>query len=109
MKQALTDEHKKRFAEIKLSLTALGSGEGAFTRTELLFFEVLNIAHQYGDEASGNFLLTKLKDLQGNEYKATSRHFAKPAQREKVISQFMFALKSVLTKAGKNAYVQAVA
>lgn len=105
MNKALSAEHKKRFAEIKVSLTLLGAGEGAFTRTELLFYEVLHIAHEYGDEASGNKLLTILKDLQAKEYKATTGLFAKAAQREKVIRQFMYALKTVLTKAVKGSYV----
>jgi hypothetical protein len=106
VKQSLTVAHKKRLAEIKASLTLLGSTEGSFTRTEILFFEVLNIAHQYGDEASGNYLLASLKDLEAKEYKATAGLFAKAAQREKVIRQFMYALKAIITKAGKDVYVQ---
>jgi hypothetical protein len=102
----LSPEHKQRFLEIKASLTELGYREAAFIRVELLFFEALTISRTYGNEEQGNALLAALKQLQADEYAAASGNFAKAIQRERAIRRFVNGFKILLTKAGKNLFLQ---
>jgi len=106
MTTSLSPEHKQRFIEIKNSLSELGYRESAFIRVELLFFEALTISRNYGKEEQDNGLLTALKNLQADEYATTSGNFAKAIQRERAIRRFVNGFKIILTKAGKNLFLQ---
>src|SRR4051794_15962312 len=106
MKNNLSHQHKHRFEEIKKSLTEIGSKEGNFIKVELLFYEVLTIAREYGDDVNENHLLAALKHLQGNQYEQTKAIFKKNTQREHVIRRFINELKNVLTSGIKGSYLQ---
>lgn len=102
----ISPEHKQRFMEIKNGLAELGYREAAFIRVELLFFEALTISRSYGNDEQENGLLAALKNLQADEYAAASGSFAKAIQRERVIRRFINGFKTILTKAGKNFFLQ---
>lgn len=102
----LSQEHKQRFIEIKASLAELGCREATFIRVELLFFEALTISRSYSNNEQENRLLAALKDLQANDYAAASGNFAKAIQRERAIRRFVNGFKIILTKAGKNLFLQ---
>ncbi len=103
---AISAEHKRRIIEIKNELSQLGSKEAAFIRVELFFYEALTLAREYGDTTDQNGLLAALKQLQVEEYAATSAKFAKAAQREKTIRRFINSFRNILTKASKNLYIK---
>ena len=107
MKTPFSSPHKKRFTDIKASLAQLGCREDVFIRIELLFFEVVGIAREYGNELSENSLLKELKNLQTESYADACDRFVKPAQREKAIRRFVNELKIVLTKANKDMFPHA--
>lgn len=106
MTTAISPEHKRRFTEIKSGLAQLGCRESAFVQIELLFYEALTISRSYGNDTQQNGLLAALKQLQSDEYAATAERFAKAAQREKAIRRFVNEFKIVLTKAGRNLFLQ---
>ncbi|HZI00916.1 MAG TPA: hypothetical protein VEX63_07190 [Flavisolibacter sp.] len=97
MKTAVTDTHKRRFYEIRRSLDTIGSNEGSFVKIELLFFEALNIAKDYGSDAGENELLADLRKLQGEAYEKTNEHFKKRSQRELCIRKFISQFKRVIS------------
>lgn len=97
MKTVLSSQHRQRFAEIRKNLDAIGSHEGAFVKIELLFFEALNLARQYGDALDENALLAELKRLHGEPYEKIQGHFKKRSQKELRIRQFIAAFKRVIS------------
>jgi len=97
MDTAITAEHRKRFEEIKRNLMILGNKESSFLKIELLFFEALGIARQYGEDPSENSLLASLKHLQQEEYQQSRTATKKVAQRELLIRKFVVQLKRVLS------------
>ncbi len=105
MTTTISAEHKQRFTEIKNELSLLGAKEAAFIRVELLYFEALTISRRYGDDEEENGLLAALKQVQANEYAATTAKFAKAIQREKAIRKFVNAFRIILTKAGRNLFL----
>lgn len=106
MKKSLSHAHKKKFEEIKQDLNAAGAKESNFIKVELLFYEALSVAREYGDDVAGNGLLAALKGLQANQYQDTKALFNKSVQRERVIRRFIGSLRTVLLAGVKNAYVQ---
>ena len=107
MTTGISAGHKKRFAEMKLQLSQLGSRESAFIQIELIFFEVLTISRSYGSEPEENGLLAALKNLQADEYAATAERFAKATQREKAIRRFINGLRNILMKGMSDSFVLA--
>lgn len=106
MKQPLTLAHKEQFEEIKKNLVLVGARESNFIKVELLFYNALSVAREYGDHMEENALLAALKQLQAREYQQTKVLFKKSEQRERVIRRFISSLKSILTAANKNSYLQ---
>lgn len=106
MTKAISPEHKHRFTEIKNQLSQLGCREAVFIRVELFFYETLTIAREYGDNTQDNGLLAALKQLQADEYTATSEKFAKAIQREKAIRRFINAFRIILTKGCRNLFLK---
>jgi hypothetical protein len=98
MNQEFSSAHKSRFSEIRKKLSLIGSREETFISIELLFYETLNIAREYGKESSENRLLYELKQLEVNEYKATQGKFAKKNQRERTIKHFISSFKGILSQ-----------
>ena len=94
--------HKKRFEEIKKELTLIGSREANFIKVELLFFEAITIAREYGNDIDQNTLLYSLKNLQNTSYQDTKEHLKKSSQQEQVIKRFVNQFKIVLSSAIKN-------
>ncbi len=88
--------HRKRFGEIRKSLTLIGNKEMNFLKIELLFYEVLTIAKDYGDD-DANELLARLRQLEQNEYRKTKVPTAKSSQRETNIRHFISGLKRILS------------
>ena len=86
-------------------MTTIGAKESTFIKIELLFYEALSVAREYGDEVAENGLLAALKGLQANEYQDTKALFPKSAQRERVIRRFIRSLREVLTAAMRNAFL----
>ena len=93
----LTAEHVHRFEEIKRNLSLLGPRESAFVKVELLFFEALSIAREYGEDPSENSLLAALKEVQNDQYLKTKEATKKVNQREIHIKKFIVKLKRVLS------------
>jgi hypothetical protein len=106
MKQSISVAHKQQLEEIRKTLTITGAKESAFVKVELLFYEAISVAREYGDDLPENGLLAALKQLQANEYRETKALFNKSTQRERVIRRFISSLKSVLSAAIKNVYFQ---
>jgi hypothetical protein len=88
--------HKEKFSEIRKKLALIGNKEEKFVTVELLFYETLTLARQYGDLTSENKLLSELKDIESNEYKATQEKFPKKARRERAIKHFMHRFRTLL-------------
>lgn len=106
MKKPISVEHKKQLEAIRRNLNLLGAKESNFIKVELLFYDSLSVAREYGDEVNGNGLLAALKELQVNEYQQTKALFNKSTQREQVIRRFISSLKNVLTAGIRNSYYQ---
>lgn len=95
----ISARHKQQFESMKQSLTSIGAKESGFIRVELLFFEAISVAREYGDDVANNELLGALRQLQANEYKQTQGMFKKNTQRERVIGRFIRSFRDVLTVA----------
>jgi hypothetical protein len=106
MKRSISPEHKQLFEEMKKELTAIGSKEGNFIKVELMFYQAIAVAREYGDDERENGLLAALKQLQANQYQQTKAFFKKNTQREKVIGRFINSVKTVLTAGMKNEFLQ---
>ncbi len=106
MTKEISPLDKKKFEEIKKQLVLIGFKESAFIRVELLFYEAITIAREYGDELETNALLTSLKELEAGQYQSTKLYFKKSSQREQMIKRFMNQFKIILSSAIKNAYFQ---
>jgi hypothetical protein len=92
----LTDQHKRRLEEIRKEVTLIGSKESAFLKVELLFYEALSIAREYGNDARENPLLDDLKRVQESAYGKTNELYKKSSQREVSIRRFIVRFKKVL-------------
>lgn len=103
----ISTKHKHRFEDIRKDLASIGAKEGVFIKVELLFYEAISIAREYGDEIASNTLLAALKQLQTNEYQQTKSLFKKNTQRERVIQRFISGFRTVLTAAMKNTFSKA--
>ena len=97
MMKEISLEHKHQLEEIRKSLVTIGPKEGTFIKVELLFFDALSLARQYGDDEKENNLLAALRQLQANQYQETKALHKKSSQREQVIKRFMSQLKTVLS------------
>jgi hypothetical protein len=104
MKEPLSLLHKQQFEQIRKDLAAAGAKEGSFVRVELLFFQALAMAKEYGSDEKENSLLAALRHVQRNEYQQTKALFKKNTQRERVIARFIKCLKAVMSTAMKNGY-----
>lgn len=106
MNQPVSTEHKNKFAEMKKSLIAIGAKEGNFLQVEILFYDAMSIAREYGNEEAENGLLAAFKELQRGKYQQTKAYFKTSVQRETAIRRFNNSLRGVLTAASKNLYYQ---
>ena len=97
MMKEISAEDKRKLEEIRKSLAIIGSKEATFIKVELLFFEALSLAREYGDDENENKLLASLRQLQANQYQATKALHKKSSQREQVIKRFISQLKIVLS------------
>ena len=105
----ITNTHWERLESMKKQLTAIGYRESTFVTVELLFYEALDLARTYGDDWNTNTLLATLKKMHEKEYARTKELFRKPAQRERVIRQFMAVFKSALSSIKKPSALRQVA
>lgn len=105
MKEQLSPLHKKQFEQIRKDLTATGSKEGNFVKVELLFYQALAIAKEYGSDERENALLAAFKQVQLNEYRQTKALFKKNTQRERVIARFISSVKAVLSTGMRNGFL----
>jgi hypothetical protein len=96
---SISDIHRKRFEEIRKGLQTLGYKESGFVKVELLFFEVLDIAKNYGEDLAQNYLLAELKNLQHDQYEKTKIATKKASERELAIRRFVVALRKILSEA----------
>jgi predicted ribonuclease YlaK len=106
MKHSISVEHKRQFEEIKRGLATIGAKEGNFIKIELLFYEAISVAREYGDDVDDNRLLAALKQLQQNQYQETKALFNKSIQRERVIRRFIGSFRTVLTAGIRDAFFQ---
>src|SRR5689334_12670433 len=93
---AISNDHKKRFDEIKKRLYVLGNSETNFLQVELLFFEALSISRQYGQDPQVNSLLASLKQVQQTDYEKTQMPTHKKNQKETHIRLFISSLRKAL-------------
>lgn len=96
MSETAPKTDRKRFEEIRKSLTELGPKESSFIRVEQLFYEAINISRNYGNDVATNKLLSLFKNLEAEHYQNTKAHFRKSSQREQVIKRFINQFKIVL-------------
>ena len=106
MKKPIAATHKQQLEEIRKNLITAGARESNFVKVELLFYDAISVAREYGDDPAENGLLAALKQVQGREYQETKTLFKKSVQRERIIRRFISSLKNVLTAGIKNAYFQ---
>lgn len=99
MTTSISNIHRRRFEEIRKSLQELGYKESVFIKIELLFFEVLGIAKAYGENREDNSLLTRLKNLQHDQYEKTKIATRKAGERESAIRRFIVGLRKALSEA----------
>jgi hypothetical protein len=104
----LTQLHKDRFREISEKLKSQGHRESAFTGAEILFYEAIAIARDYGNDLSGNSLLAELKYLESNQYRNTQTIFRKSSQREQRIKSFIRQLVGILTRSSTRIFPEKV-
>lgn len=106
MTQSISQQHKQRFTEMKKSLAEIGSKEGNFIKVEILFYDAIAVAREYGDNEQENGLLAAFKQIQYDQYQKTKALFRKSSHREQVIRRFCNSLKGVLTAGIRNDYFQ---
>jgi hypothetical protein len=106
MMELLSQSDKKQLEGIKRELTVTGAKESSFVKIELLFYQAISVARQYGDNEDENGLLAALKKIQVSEYQDTKAYFKKNTQREKVIRRFISSIKNALSTAVKNGFAQ---
>jgi len=94
--------YTRELEEIRKKLSAIGWKESSFISVELLFYEALTIARNFGNDPSTNELLASLKKLEANEYKLTKEFFRRSTQKEQAIRRFLMQLKNILAVAIKN-------
>ena len=104
MTKELTYEDKLHLEEIRKKLSIIGFKEANFLKIELLFYEAMELARNYGSDMMENKLLYALKQLQVNQYQDTKSFFKKSSQREQVIRRFITGFKSVLSSGVKNMF-----
>jgi hypothetical protein len=92
----LSIEHQKHLTGIKKRLDDAGWRESSFIKVELLFFEALDIARNYGNDEKENGLLASLKKVQSNQYEEANRPTAKVSERERRIRRFVAELRRIL-------------
>jgi DNA-binding FadR family transcriptional regulator len=100
----LTQEHKNRLREINEKLKNQKHSEALFTGVEIMFYEAIAIARDYGNDLSGNRLLADLKYLESNQYRATQVQFRKSRQREQKIKSFIRQLVGILTRSSGSIF-----
>lgn len=104
----LTQAHKNRLREISEKLKHQGHQESNFTGAEILFYEAIAIARDYGNDPAGNSLLAELKSLEQNQYRNTQVIFRKGSQREQKIKRFIRELVSVLSRSSLRIFPEKV-
>ena len=107
MTKELSIEHKQHLENIKKRLAIIGSKEASFLKIELLFYEAVDLAREYGNDVNENKFLAALKQLQSGLLQDTKAYFKKSTQREQAIRKFMTGFKSVLLAGMKNIYLNA--
>lgn len=96
MVTSISKADKEKFDGIRKKLVSLGSKESSFIFVELLFYEAITIARNYGNDYNDNHLLAALKNIEATYYKSTKNLFRKANQREVVIKHFLTQFKNVL-------------
>ena len=92
----VTQSDKTKFENLRKQLIQIGNKESDFLKVEMIFFDALNYAREYGSDTDSNKLLLALKQLEEEEYHKTKAFFKKGSQREKVIQRFTHRLKNIL-------------
>jgi hypothetical protein len=93
----ISEAHQRFFEDMKRNLVQLGSKESNFIQVEILFYQAISIAREYGEDPASNKLLAALKALQADQYRETTGFFKKSAQRERKIKHFNSQLRQVIT------------
>lgn len=94
--------------EISEKLKSQGHHECGFTGSEILFYEAIAIARDYGNDVSGNSLLAELKHLENNQYRNTQTIFNKSSQREHRIKSFVRQLVGILARSSASVFPEKV-
>ncbi|HEY0731671.1 MAG TPA: hypothetical protein VGD33_04585 [Chitinophagaceae bacterium] len=92
----VTQSDKTKFDNLRKQLIQTGNKESDFLKVEMIFFDALNYAREYGSDTDSNKLLLALKQLEEEEYHKTKAFFKKSSQREKLIQKFTHRLKHIL-------------
>lgn len=100
----LSEDDKKKITDVINSMRFIPNEESSFSRLELLFYNVLNIARTYGTDVQENAMLAGLKLIEENEYKHTQERFKKSRQRVVVIQKFRNAFKREISSWMKVKY-----
>jgi diketogulonate reductase-like aldo/keto reductase len=103
MKLQISPTHKKALSDINRNLMELGCQEANFTKVELLFYEALDTARQYGTDPDANELLQRLSQVRAQSYPLTSNLYQKKLHRERSIRQFIRQFRGAI--AGKASAV----
>lgn len=104
MQTIISSEHKLELQRIGKSLTTIGSAESNFPRVEILFYDVLTLARQYGEDPKQNNLLAALQELKEGSYQKTKAFFKKSTQCESAIRRFINQFRSLLIAATAKGY-----
>lgn len=97
MNMLITTTDKKRLDAIRKDLGILGSRESTFLRVELLFYEALTLAKNYGENAQMNTLLGELRKVQAGAHEKTKEICRTSVQKERLIHQFIVQFKKAIS------------
>ncbi|HEX2533908.1 MAG TPA: hypothetical protein VHK69_09245 [Chitinophagaceae bacterium] len=92
----ITPTDKQALLGIYQQLSGMPTAERNFTSMESLFYSVLHLARNYGNNRSDNPLLKDFLEIKHSVYSETQKAFSKRKQRELIIFQFKSAFKKKL-------------
>lgn len=97
--QVISNTDKRFFEDAKKQLTQFGSKECNFLKVEMLFYDTMKVARQYGDDLAENSLLAALKKLQLVGFAEAKTRCSRVTTQERLIKRFNGQFRAVLGSA----------
>jgi hypothetical protein len=93
----LSEVHKRSIDDAIRRIRSISVNEGSFIQLELLYYNLLSIAREYGNDMDENNMLAGLKHIEYNEYKHAQEWFKSSSQKVVAIQKFRLAIKKELS------------